>query len=314
MFERSIELFKESICDEGFLTSINFVYEQISRYVIDGLYTKTFYQPHCSPSKYYLINNVAGMGIKMITFSDDFGISKELLRYKTHESASTKILRKLLSKGMNCLDLGSNIGYYATIESKLIGNSGKVYAMEPIPRNFNLLKQNIKVNNLKNVQPFNMAASNYDGQINLYLSNKSNLCSAIKTDTLLNQTITRKATTVDSFLETENIQPENINLLRMDVEGYETKILEGAKNLLEHSKNITLFIEFHTAIIKSQGINLEDTFGLIEDYGFTLYKAVNKRDADSKVVLNNMKSSKDVLRSHLMRGKGGFHLFFTKND
>jgi hypothetical protein len=73
-----------------------------------------------------------------------------------------------------------------------------------------------------------------------------------------------------------------------------------------------LFIEFHSAILKSQGLDLGETLKQIEDYGFTMYSTIDKRDGDSKIVRKDLKSAKDVLHSSLMRSKGGFHVFFTK--
>jgi hypothetical protein len=61
----------------------------------------------------------------MLLIPNDKGISSELLLFRTHEPLSTKILKKLLEH-MTCIDIGSNIGYYALLERKIVGEKGKV--------------------------------------------------------------------------------------------------------------------------------------------------------------------------------------------
>ena len=91
-----------------------------------------------SESKEIEINNY-----KMKTIANDKGISSELLIYGNHEPLTTKIILEELSENMNCVDIGSNIGYYAVIESNMIGESGKIFAIEPSPINFPILKLNL---------------------------------------------------------------------------------------------------------------------------------------------------------------------------
>ena len=84
-------------------------------------------------------------GYKLSVIPNDTGISSELLMFKTHEPLTTKLISKKLTSGMICLDIGSNIGYYALLEHKLVGKEGKVIAIEPSPLNFQYLQKNIKL-------------------------------------------------------------------------------------------------------------------------------------------------------------------------
>ena len=53
---------------------------------------------------------------------------------------------------MVCLDIGANIGYYVTLESKMIGDQGKIIAIEPSPLNFDYLKRNMMLQTTKNIE------------------------------------------------------------------------------------------------------------------------------------------------------------------
>ncbi len=72
-------------------------------------------------------------GYKLALVPNDEGISTELALFNVHEPLTTKILKTNLKTGMVCLDIGSNIGYFVSLESNIVGDSGKIYAIEPSP-------------------------------------------------------------------------------------------------------------------------------------------------------------------------------------
>ena len=76
------------------------------------------------------------------------GISKSLFLYGHREDDHREIFLRELHEGYKVLDIGSNIGYYALMEARLVGNQGKVIAVEPDKRNLELLNENILLNKL----------------------------------------------------------------------------------------------------------------------------------------------------------------------
>ena len=83
--------------------------------------------------------------------------------YGTHEPLSTHLVLNEIKEKMVCLDLGSNIGYYAVIESNLVGKSGKIFAIEPSPTNFSLLKLNLEKQKMENFSVYNIAIGDTNG-------------------------------------------------------------------------------------------------------------------------------------------------------
>jgi FkbM family methyltransferase len=81
----------------------------------------------------------------------------------------TKFLKKIIKKGDTVIDVGANIGYYTLLFSKLVGKEGKIYAYEPLPENFKLLKKNIFINKYKNIVLINRALSNKEKNAKLYI-------------------------------------------------------------------------------------------------------------------------------------------------
>ena len=75
---------------------------------------------------------------------NDPGISKTLAIVGKRELEHVYILKNELREGMTVWDIGANIGYYVLMEAKYVGSTGKVYAVEPSPSNYELLKKNLE--------------------------------------------------------------------------------------------------------------------------------------------------------------------------
>jgi len=191
-------------------------------------------------------------GHKFATIPNDIGISEELLMFHTHEPLSTKLLSPLLTDGMYCLDVGSNIGYYACLESNAVGNTGKVISIEPSPINYKYLKKNIELQNMSNTEVYNFACGNKNGEIQFLVSDRSNW-SRVATEKFIDappdailQTINVPVKTIDLLIEEKSLQ--RLDFIRMDVEGYEVNIVEGMHQTLEKFKPL-LHMEVHLFLL-----------------------------------------------------------------
>jgi FkbM family methyltransferase len=215
------------------------------------------------------------LGSRMYLANGDKGISDQLIENGIREQASTNFLKSYLKKDHNVIDIGANIGYYALLEAKF---SNRVYAIEPIKESFDLLNKSIKLNKYKNIEAFNFAlgSENKKGWINL--STRSNWCS------MLNM---KKAP--EKYREKFNIfkagkrgidvftlnhfigwyfKEDHIDLIRMDVEGYETEIIKTMDSAVKlMPKGAILSIEFHPVVFTDRSI-LVKAFESIIDKGF----------------------------------------------
>ena len=192
-------------------------------------------------------------GYKLLVMPDDLGISSELLMFQTHEPLTTRLLSKELKKGMICLDVGSNIGYYAVLESNLVGKDGKIIAIEPSPKNYEYLKKNLEMQNNSNVDAFNFAAADKNGEVNFLIYKESNGCMTIpdgEKTSIPGDIIKVQAKRLDTFLD--EISVKKIDFVRMDVEGYEYHILNGMKKIIKNSKPM-FQIEVHSSIMGNEG-------------------------------------------------------------
>jgi FkbM family methyltransferase len=157
------------------------------------------------------------------------------------------------------VDIGAHIGRYTIISSKRIGPNGKVVAIEADPSNFEMLKRNISLNQFTNILPINYAVSSREEKVRLYLPSQESgitIYNTIMTDRARiekDKFIQVNANTLDNLLEQNGISHEEVNWIKIDVEGAEFEVLIGATSILSKSKDIAILVEIHNS---QNGTNL----------------------------------------------------------
>jgi FkbM family methyltransferase len=220
--------------DEGLLKSINMV-----KYAFLWYFNKFILR------KKYFIRTINGY--KMSLPTSDNGISRALAIVGIREKEHMFILNKVLKEDHNVLDIGANIGYYVLMEKQIIKN-GKLFAIEPEPDNYHVLNTNIKLNKFKNIKTFQLAISNKEGMVKLYLSKLSNVHTLLPNDVMnkmSGNTIDVPAVRLTKFIQKENTK---INLIRMDIEGFEVDVLKDlSQNLDDINCSPMILFEVHSA-------------------------------------------------------------------
>jgi FkbM family methyltransferase len=171
------------------------------------------------------------------------GVSEELFLFQAHEPVATREYLRCLSPGDHVLDVGSNIGYYALLAAEKVGPSGCVIGCEPAPGVYEILQHNVQRSELQNIKVFPWAVGAKNGNLQFYESTIPNWGSLFQNNSLMQtRAIMVPAKTVDEIVrEVSDFRP---TALRMDVEGAELMVLEGAREVLREYKPC-LFIEFH---------------------------------------------------------------------
>lgn len=174
-----------------------------------------------------------------------------------------KFLERYLREGDVYIDVGANIGLFALKAASIVLDSGTVYAFEPMPKIFACLRSNINFNKFKNVKLYNYGVGDKPGQA--FISDHPVDDSV---NSILNSgSIGVKLVTLDSLSLYEN----SINLLKVDVEGYELFVFTGAKTTLE--KTDCVFFESWETHFKKYGYGCADVFNILKMSGFKIYKA-----------------------------------------
>jgi FkbM family methyltransferase len=220
---------------------------------------------------------------KMLLFPKNEGIQRDLFLHKKREFIATDYLigGGVLKEGDVVLDIGANIGYYVLIESRLVGANGKVYAVEPVQGNLELLKKNVRLNNLKNVDIFQLAFGECNEESEIYVSNICNQCSMDKNSVggkiIGIQSVSKE--TVDTFLKNK----PSPSLIRMDVEGYEYEILNGMPQTLKG--DLKILVELHANILHEK---LGEIFKILDSNNFRVRFAVFEDKGKENKIINSL--------------------------
>ncbi len=238
-------------------------------------------------------------------------IHKQLILDQIREKKATEIMLDFIEPDDVILELGANIGYYVCMESKILSDKGHIYAVEPGPENVALLKGNIALNDVRNIDIFNMAMSNEQGTAKLYMGPACNLHSLVdRTDRPDREYVEVETDSVDHFLEGK----KPITFLRMDVEGYETIIFEGMIQTLASPSLKKLFIEIHPMVIELEA--MQTFFNQLLDAGFEVQAAVS-RDNWQRSVLGQCRvehmSLADLAKDpRVLNKEHAFEVFFKR--
>ncbi len=157
----------------------------------------------------------------------------------TYEVPKTRAIQRYVVAGMTVYDIGAHAGYYTLIFSRLVGPSGRVYAFEPFPKNVQNLLRNLKVNAVANTQVVHAALAQGGGLrgFSSELESHQNKLLGDGTGTLLVPTIS-----IDEAVRLHGLSPPS--LIKVDVEGAESLVLEGARQVIRDYRPIW-FIALH---------------------------------------------------------------------
>ena len=141
-------------------------------------------------------------------------------------------------KDMIFLDVGAHIGKYTIRAASKIGKNGKIISIEPNEDNFRILIQNLKLNQIKNCIPLNVAAYSNDTELELFVGSDSAKHSIVEKLDRGSKKV--KARALDNVLSELNIK--KVDFIKIDVEGAEYDVIKGLEKTLTN-QNPKLFIE-----------------------------------------------------------------------
>jgi FkbM family methyltransferase len=194
-------------------------------------------------------------GHQIAVFPGDPGISRELSIYRTHEPLTTQLVKEFLKPGMNVVDIGGNLGYYALLAAQSIGGKGRVIAIEPVASNFAQLSRNIEANGCHNVFLHNIAIGPSNGAACMYIGKKSNWHTLHPVPWQAKR-ITVPISTLDFLLKQHHLP--SVDLVRMDLEGYEIKVIDGMLATIEkYSPRLLVELHPHLTGVKAMAAYLE---------------------------------------------------------
>lgn len=158
--------------------------------------------------------------------------------------------QRLLKGGDTVIDVGAHIGYTALLFGNLVGPSGHVYAFEPGPNNLPYTRKNCSNCRYRNISVIEMAASNSEGNAPFYVEPMTGLNNSLLLDYAVRTPNWRsygcrpepapslvQTIRLDSYVQQHHLRP---TFVKIDVEGAEAAVLEGAVNTLSLSRPVLM--------------------------------------------------------------------------
>jgi len=227
---------------------------------------------------------------KKFFFPEGFLLKRRLQRsIKRNDEQEINLVKKFIKSGSDSIDVGVYRGVYSYEMSKY---SEKVHSFEPNPIIFKYINKNLK-KFIKNIHLYNFALSNQNKTINLKIPirNSNSNKEIFEEYYEMGKATIHNENNFENYenfeIQTKKIDELNfdnkISFIKIDVEGHELEVIEGAKNTIKRDKPV-LLVEIEKQYTKKE---VAESINFINSLGYKSY-FFNKKDLKSTTELNNL--------------------------
>lgn len=245
--------------------------ESILVYVTKGNYIDTFISK-LPPNHYqYKPQTIRKVKRNEVKFVLDLSDVVDWYIYWGFKEKAKEYLFSQIKQGDTIVDIGANVGEISFISSKLVGDEGKVISYEPDHTNFKRFIKNIEINNFQNISYFNLGLGNQKGEFEIEILDPNNRgMNRIVPHTnfdlqvpFIKQLV--QIETLDDHIE--SLKLSKVDLIKIDTEGFEFHILQGAQQVLKkyHPK---LFIEIDEKNLILQGTHPSELIEMLHQNNY----------------------------------------------
>ncbi|MGW6743080.1 FkbM family methyltransferase [Streptomyces sp. NPDC055025] len=203
-------------------------------------------------------------------------IQRYIYLFGVWEPHMTRWLRGRLGHGDTFVDVGANIGYYSVLASRLVGDGGKVVAIEASPVFLQRLSQNVRLNELGNVRAVNGAVSDSRKTLTFVLASSANMGanSIVPYDGPAESTFDIEARPLGELLDSAEISTARV--IKIDVEGAEGSVVRGMAPMLDKLRpDAEITVEVTPERMAQLGDSAEELLTTMRDHGFNVYRLAN---------------------------------------
>ena len=211
---------------------------------------------------------VSLLGIDFEYFIQDNMASTSIgqnIEWEPHITSFIKLYKNYLNI-KNIVDVGANFGYHSLLFSKEI--DGDVFAFEPQIQNYNLLQRNIELNNIKNIKLYNLACGDTNCDIKMPIINQ--YTNNVNMGDFTPNFVDENSYSITKSILLDDMNLPHIDLIKIDVQGWEKKVLIGCKNIISNYKPV-LIVEFEHFQLSKTNTSLGELFEYIRSNNYYIF-------------------------------------------
>ena len=206
-------------------------------------------------------------GYELLTLANE-DVGRQIINLGRYEARESILLSLSIRSTDICLDIGANVGYYTMLMSQR-ARDGQVHAFEPIPLNFHLLSAAIHMNNATNVVPNLCAVGDNEKEITFSQAADSAFSSIVPVGRRSEvASIRTRMVTLDGYMKRQGLNGANV--VKIDVEGAEKVVIEGAGQLFSHpdTRPRLVLMELHGPSLAAYGTTVAEMVKTMTFYGY----------------------------------------------
>jgi FkbM family methyltransferase len=224
-------------------------------------------------------------------------ISREVCFAGHYEPQETALVQSILQSGMSFVDVGANWGYFTLLAASLVGPTGRVLSLEPDPRLFPILQENVRRGELNQVTVLQVAAAHEPGTLMLagYAEDGGNfgVSRIVANSGEEHQVFQVRSDSLDRILHPQGFS--SVDLLKMDIEGAEAFAIAGLENSLAEKKIKRLVLELHPAQLAEHGSSITAIVQILQNAGYRAWTIDHSPVANRRAGYNKRVKIKSLL-------------------
>lgn len=209
----------------------------------------------------------------VIHLNPDDPVISGALALGLYEQSELRFFETMIGPTMNFVDVGANVGVYTALALRRMRASSRIISVEPDPSSWPFLQRTVRSNldrdDSPKVSTYQLALSDVKGPVTLHRNPENKGDNRIYADPLCPDRISVFSDLLDSILAKEGI--DTIQLIKIDVQGAEAKVVAGAASVLSRSSDCLIMTEFWPFGLLRCGSNPRAYLGSLESLGFHLY-------------------------------------------
>jgi FkbM family methyltransferase len=205
-------------------------------------------------------------GYQLLVFANE-DVGRQVYFFQRYEEEESAHFRKNVRETDICFDVGANVGYYTLLFSNA-AKRGTVYSFEPVPLNYQMLTTNLVLNNVHNVNPRPWAVGTTKKEVSFVITRDAAYSSLMETGRKpVVERIRVPMTGLDEYCQSEHIS--RIDVLKVDVEGAEEQVIEGASRLLRDYPPRLIMLELYEPMLCVLGSGIERVLARMRGFGYS---------------------------------------------